>query len=333
MKKILFPKFRSLRDYKRMIGTFVIFLALMFISSPQAHASSLIVSPPRIDLTGNPGDTLQQTIKITNSGDKALTISAKVADFIVQDNSGTPVQITTAASGRYLASPWFLLDRPEFTLKPQQTESIIAIIEIPSGALPGGHYAGVYFSPVTKSNLDTTGAVIVPQIGSLFGITIAGDIKYDALIKDFSVGTDVFEFGPIDFSATIENQSDTHINPSTNIVVHDMLGRKLADLPLDGVNIFPFTSRTLTSRWNNIWGFGRYTATLTASYGPGLVATRLLYFWILPYRLILAIIVVLLVALVLYIVIRRHLKHREDHRDEEIDQLKRKIAEMENKSN
>lgn len=299
----------------------------------QALASSLIISPPRVDLEGKPGRTLQQTIKVTNAGDAPITLTTTISDFIVSDNSGTPIQITTSASGRYLASPWFILDRPEFTLEAGQTASIIAIIEIPSSALPGGHYAGVYFSPKVKGQLTTSGAIVVPQIGSLFGITVEGDLKYDALIKDFSVKSNVFEFGPIDFTATIENQSDTHIKPQSSIVIHDMLGRKLTDFALNELNIFPFTSRTLNGTWDTVWGFGRYTATLSASYGPGLVASRTLNFWIMPYRLITAIIVVILVLLVFYIVIRRHLKHREDHRDAEIDELKRKIIEMENRHN
>jgi len=296
-----------------------------------AQAASLIISPPRIDLEGKPGDTLQQTIKVTNSGDKDITISAKVFDFIVQDNSGTPVRITTSASGRYLASPWFILSRADFTLAPQQTESIVAIIEIPSSALPGGHYAGVYFSPVVNTQLDSTGAVVTPEIGSLFGITIAGDIQYDALIKDFSVKNQVFEFGPIDFTAVIENQSDTHISPKSTITIHDTLGRQVAEIPLEDVNIFPFTSRTLTGTWETVWGLGRYTATLSSAYGPsGLVTSRTLSFWIMPYRLLAAIGVILLVLLAIFILVRRHLLHRADHRDDEIDELKHKISELEN---
>jgi hypothetical protein len=50
-----------------------------------------------------------------------------------------------------------------------------------------------------------------------------------------------------------------------------------------------------------------------------------------PYRLIAAIIVVLMVLLVTFISIRRHLAHRSDTRDVEIDELKRKLAEIENK--
>lgn len=324
--KIFLPKLKFLL-------TLISGVILLSSITPKAYAAaSLIISPPRTDLNGKPGDVLQQTIKITNQGDKPITIAAKVSDFIVQDNSGTPIQITSSASGRYLASPWFILDRPEFTLAANETASIVAIIEIPKDALPGGHYAGVYFSPVEKVKLDSTGAIITPQIGSLFGITIAGDMKYDALIKEFTVGTNISEFGPIDFTAVIENQSDTHIRPTATITIKDMIGRNIAEVPLSEANIFPFTSRTLSGTWDTVWGLGRYTATLSATYGPGLTATRTLFFWIMPYRLIAAIGIVILVLIALFIVIRRHLKHREDHRDQEIDNLKRKIVEMENRN-
>ena len=163
-----------------------------------------------------------------------------------------------------------------------------------------------------------------------FGITIAGDIKYDALIKDFSVKSLVSEFGPIDFTAVIENQSDTHIKPLAQITIKDMLGRTLSTLPLAEINIFPFTSRVLTGNWDTVWGLGRYSATLSATYGPGLVAERTLYFWIMPYRLLATLGIVLLVFFITLILLRRHLISRQDHRDDEIDELKRKIVELEN---
>lgn len=295
---------------------------------------SLVISPPRIDLTGKPGDTLQQIVKVTNNSvDQEVILKAAPIDFVVEDDLGTPIKVTETASGRYLASPWFTLEKSELVLPPKETVQLIVIINIPEDALPGGHYTGIFFEPVIGRGLKQTVSYTTTQVGSLFGITIAGDMKYDALIKDFKVGTNVSEFGPIDFSAVIENQSDTHIKPKSNIVVRDMIGRKLADLPLDELNIFPFTSRTLKGTWETVWGLGRYTATLDASYGPGLVASRTIYFWIMPYRLIAAIVVVILVLLALYVLIRRHLKSREDHRDDEIDALKRKIAEMENTRN
>lgn len=310
-------------------------LIVASIFAPLSHAQevSLVLSPPRVDLEGKPGDILQKTIKITNnSGDQELNLKAIVSNFIVQDDLGTPIKVTETASGRYLASPWFTLERSELTLAPKETAQLVVIINIPKDALPGGHYAGIFFEPIPPRGLKKTVSYTTTQVGSLFGITIAGDIKYDALIKDFKVATNISEFGPIDFTTVIENQSDTHIRPKINIVIQDMIGRKLVDLPLDEINIFPYASRTLEGIWDTVWGLGRYTATLTATYGPGLVATRVLYFWIMPYRLIAAIGVVLLVIIALFIIVRRHLKHREDTRDNEIDNLKRKIAEMENRN-
>lgn len=320
---------------KKIILSLFIVSLCHFITLSPVHAQSqikLVVSPPRIDLSAQPGDTLQQIVKISNSDEnQEITVKAYPVDFIVADNAGTPIQVTESASGRYLASPWFTLDQTEITIPPMQTIQVVAIITIPQDALPGGHYAGVFFEPVISKSQGKTASYTTSQIGSLFGITIDGDIKYDALIKDFSVKNIVSEFGPIDFDIEIENQSDTHIKPTSNIIIHDMIGRRLADLPLNEVNIFPFTSRFLKSTWENVWGLGRYTATLTAAYGPGLVATRVIYFWIMPYRLIAAILIIIVVLVGLFVSIRRHLLHRADNRDAEIDELKRKIAEMENR--
>ena len=317
--------------------TFAFLLCAMsyLLLTPVVHAQelSLVVSPPRIDIEGKPGETLQQTIKVTNNSlDKSLILKAFPIDFVVLDDLGTPVKVTESASGRYLASPWFTLEQSELSLAPKETTQLIVLINIPKDALPGGHYAGIFFEPVESKGLKQTVSYTSTQVGSLFGITIAGDLKYDALIKDFSTSLNLVEFGPIHFNAIIENQSDTHIRPSSNITIHDMIGRKLADVPLSEINIFPFTSRSLDGVWDNVWGLGRYTATLTSTYGPGLVASRTIYFWIMPYRLIAAILVVILVLLTITMVTKRHLKSRDDHRDDEIETLKRKIIEMENRN-
>lgn len=296
-----------------------------------ASEVSIVVSPPHTDIEGKPGETIQKIIKITNNSSTTLTLRATISDFIVQDDQGTPLKVSANASGRYLASPWFTLDQTELTLAPKEIAQVVAIIAVPSDALPGGHYAGVFFETVNAKGDPTTVSYTSAQVGSLFSLTLPGDLNYDALIKDFSTKSRLLEFGPVDFSAVIENQSDTHITTTSKITVNNMIGQKVLELPLDEVNIFPFTTRTLTGSWDKIWGLGRYMATLSVAYGPGLEANRTIYFWILPYRLIAAILVIILVMIALYVVIRRHIKHSDDHRDEEIDELKRKIAEMENR--
>ena len=305
---------------------------ILHTAQPARAQVSLVVSPPRYDATVDPGETLQKTVKITNnSEDSSITLQAVVTDFIVTDDAGTPVQVNDTASGRYLASPWFTLDRDEITLAPKETQQIIALITVPEDALPGGHYAGIFFESVTDDVGAGTLSKLTAQVGSLFGITVNGDITYDALIKDFTTHNLISEYGPIEFSAVIEIQSDPHIRPATSITIHDMLGRKLESFTLDELNIFPYTSRTVTGTCDTTWGLGRYTATLNASYGPGLLADRTIYFWIMPYRIILAVIILILVVVGFTVSIKRHLLHRADGRDDEIDSLQRRIAELENK--
>lgn len=322
------------RKIVRNLVGFICVTVSLFHCFTAVHAQdvSLVVSPPRFDIDGKPGETVQKTIKITNNDkDRELIIKAFAIDFIVQDDVGTPIKVSTTASGKFLASPWFTLDKSEFTIPPKETEQVVVMVTIPRDALPGGHYAGVFFEPIPSRGAKSTVSYTSAQVGSLFGITVPGDITYDALIKSFTTKSKLSEFGPIEFEGIVENQSDTHIRPTGSIIVHDFIGRKLVELPLSEVNIFPFTSRSLSGKWETVWGLGRYTATLSIAYGPGLVTSRTLYFWILPYRLIIAVMVVVLALLAIYILINRHLKHREDHRDEEIENLKRKLVEMENR--
>ncbi len=314
-----------------LVVTLLLCYFISFNSSAHAQDISLVVSPPRTEINIKPGETVQKTVKITNTNTTELILDAQVIDYIVQDDTGTPVKVTTDASGRFLASPWFSLDQQELVVPPNESVQLIVLITAPSNALPGGHYAGIYFEPKLKRGASRTISYTTTQVGSLFALNVEGDIKYDAIIKDFRTKSYLSEFGPIDFDLIIENQSDTHISPTTQVTITDMVGRELETIKFDSVNIFPFTQRSLQARWNQTWGFGRYHAQATMTYGDaGLTTSRSLYFWIVPYRLILAIVVIILVLLATYISIRRHLIHQNDHRDAEIDELKRKIAQMEN---
>jgi len=308
------------------------FSFLIFNFTGLAHAQvSLVVSPPKVDLKLKPGETAQQAIKITNQTNQPITVKLSVQDFLVQDNHGTPVKVSQDEAGRFLASPWFHLDRTEFTIQPQKTEVVTVLITTPKNALPGGHYAAVYVEPQLGHKPKSTGPKIVSEVGSLFSLTIQGDVKYDALIHNFRTSKRFFEFGPIDFFAEVENLSDTHISPQPSIVIKNMLGQTIANLPLEKVNIFPLASRFVTGKWERVWGLGKYQATLNIPFGPGKVTSATIFFWIVPWRLLLAILILLLTFIATYILVRRHLKSKHDPRDEEIDQLKRRLAELENK--
>lgn len=321
-----------MKSLPRLLTTLLFTFSLTIFTSSSAHAQvTIVVSPPRHDIEANPGDVVQKTVKITNNSNNTITLTAQIFDFIVTDDFGTPEKVGLEEAGRFAASNWFIGDATQLTIEPKQSRTVSYIITIPADALPGGHYAGAFFK---YEEYDTSGETVsktTPEVGSLFSINIPGDITFDALVKSFKTSSRVYEYGPIEFEAQIENLSDTHIRPISKITVRNMIGQTVAEIPLEELNIFPFTSRTLTETWDTLWGLGRYEAVLDVAYGSGNAVEAAIYFWILPYKIIIAILILLAVLLVIFISVRRHLHHRRDDRDDQIDSLKRKIVDLENK--
>lgn len=258
-------------------------------STPTLAQSALGLSaiPPRLEITIKPGEVKTAQIKVKNESTINQTITTTSVDFIVTDNEGTPIQITTDMSeNRWASSSWIQISPTKSDVKAGQTKSLTVTVLAPDDALPGGHYAMILHSPDTSTVLDSTGASIQTNVGTLVYITIPGDIKESAQVRQFSAPR-FSEFGPINFETVIANFSDIHINPTGAINLKNWLGRSLTPLALENTNIFPYTSRTFTNTLDKRWLFGRYQARLNAGYGStGQTLTAVLYFWVIPWRII-----------------------------------------------
>ncbi len=69
---------------------------------------------------------------------------------------------------------------------------------------------------------------------------------------------------------------------------------------LQNINIFPFTSRDFTVSLNKQLLLGRFKAILTAAYGTaGQVATATIFFWVIPYKLIITLIAIFIVIVLI----------------------------------
>ena len=273
------------------------------------NALGLSAIPPRLEITVKPGQVKTAQIKIKNESTVNQTITTTSTDFIVTDDEGTPIQITTDMSeNRWASSSWIQISPTKSDIKAGQTKSLTVTVLAPDDALPGGHYAMILHSPNTSSVLDSTGASIQTNVGTLVYITIPGDIKENAQVRKFSAPR-FSEFGPIDFETIIANFSDIHINPTGAINLKNWLGRSLTPLALENTNIFPYTSRTFKNTLDKKWLFGRYQARLNAGYGStGQALTAVLYFWVIPWRII---ILTLAAAATIIILLKLLKKKRE----------------------
>ena len=276
------------------------------ITSPVAPSSPDVVSitaiPPRLELEGLPGATLQETLKVRNQSDTEMAFSIKISDFIVNNDKGTPLAVEEIVSGRWSLASWLTVSPTKIILPPKQTSALDLVVNIPDNALPGGHYAMVTYSPTNEGLIgqDKTGSAVEPKVGSLIYLSVIGDVTEAVYLKQFKSEIKFKQYGPMTLFAEIENLGDVHVRPSGNITITNLLGKTVITLPLKEHNIFPFASRTYDLAFPGKWHLGRYTATLTAFAGASqLPINGLIYFWIVPWKEMLIIIIALIVLIVI----------------------------------
>lgn len=311
------------------------------LTDPQGNIGEfeLTAIPPRIEIHGKPGETIQKTIKVKNGTKSTQYISSGAEDFIIDTDGKTPIPVDgkEGLSERFSLASWLTVSPTRFSLRPNQTQVLDVLIQIPRDALPGGHYAMVLHEKggTTSFNPNEGGskgsASIATRVGSLLYVIVDGPINEEAYIRNLKVPT-FQEYGPVSISFEVENRSDIHIRPSSSVEIYDLFGQKIFTSKVDEKNIFPFSVREFSSDYGAYWGLGRYTAKVVTSYGDaGRVTQAAAYFWIVPYTLIIGILIFLLCGVSLWIAIRRHLIHRNDTKTQEIEYLKKRVQELEEK--
>ena len=324
---------------KSLLATSYLLIAISYLllAKPlfaQVASNGLSAIPPRLELEVAANKANTQSIKVRNESSETKTIKISVRDFIVTDNKGTPNfidNIDEAANNRWAASSWIQLSQTSLTLKPGETKSLNLTVMPPENALPGGHYTAVVYSPETGSIGNNTGASVQTNVGTLVYVTVPGDITQKAIVQSFSAPK-FSEFGPIDFKATIKNSSDIHIQPVGAITIKNWFGGKTAQLNLEQTNIFPYTTRDFKNTLDKKWLFGRYQANLNAVYGTagGLISATI-FFWVIPWRLIILITAAIAIITTLIIIIKKKSKNNPKTTEGDVAQLEKELEELKKK--
>jgi hypothetical protein len=304
----------------------------------QENQSSLTAVPTRLgddnSIRLKPGEKKQVEVRVINSSSNTITIATDAQDFIVDEDGSTPIPLdnTDDKNNRWSLASWLVIAPNEQTVAPRRTALVNVLIEVPEDALPGGHYAMITHQP-TLSSFEETGSEaasgVNQRVGTLVYVVVEGPINEEAFVSDFTFPK-FTEFGPVPYSFTVDNRSDIHISPQVGINIKNMFGQTVDTIQTDSKNIFPLTSRKYEGAWKRIWGFGPYTAELTMSFGTqGKVVIAYSRFWLLPIKIVLAILVVLLTAIAAGISIRRHILHKKQDQTQRISELETKLQQLE----
>ena len=278
------------------IGVFLV----TFETLAQGGGIGVSVSPLTFELTANPGDTLVNKIKVYNPTDHAVSVKMEVEDFKPVGETGEVI-VAPEEEMTYSLKRWVITQPTEFTLEPKEQKFVDFVIEIPKNAEPGGKYGSVLATVTGSIGKEITGVAVAQKVGTLVLLTVAGKVKEDLIVKEFSAPS-FLEYGPVPFVIRFQNTGTIHVRPRGFVTITNWRGKKVADVEFPQLNVIPGAVRKVDAAWNNKWLFGKYTATLVGSYGTSNQPFNppVLTFWGFPWKLVCGILAALILIFVFF---------------------------------
>lgn len=313
---------------RKSVTTFLTILALVFFGVvSRAHA--LTLTPVRLELSGDPGATVDGEITLINDRDTQETFYSSFANFEAQGETGSPNFVDPVEG----LGTWMTTDT-SVVLAPNTSKIVPVSINIPTNAEPGGYFAAVFFG----TNNPNTGGAGTVAIGAKTGVLVL--LKVNGLVDEKG---GILEYGtknsdkfftslPVSFFYRFQNTGGDRIKPEGNITIKHFLGFTKAVVPANIIegNVLPNQIRrfevtwqskngssvqpekmnflnTVKYQWRN-FAFGYYKADLLLSYGENKQNTSgSTGFWVIPWQLLITLIVL---AFVIFTAWKKYSKHR-----------------------
>ena len=299
--------------FRQLAFSVLALLILTPLAAPMANAAAvgqgLEISPPVMELKGNPGQTITTKVSVRNITDLPISARAVANDFVAKGLTGEPsVLVDGVSSGETSMRTWFS-PIPDQVVAPRQLIFFPLTINIPKNASPGGHYGVIRFVTSGVGLTGGNGVSLTASVGSLLLVTVSGNVKHELALDAFTA-TDKhdtshrwFQEGDITFTEKIRNLGNVHEKPVGTLIITDMFGHKTAQLavnPLSG-NVLPGSDREFSQHFKKTT-IGFFKAQLFVTYANGQQLNSYnIQFLILPYKLIL---LILLGLVLLYIASR-----------------------------
>jgi plastocyanin len=243
-----------------------------------AQDFDLTVVPAKVELTVQPGQTLDFTITLMNRSSEPLELMVYPMDYYV--NPDNTYVFEEPGYYTYSCSRWVQVMHERVTIPPDSQLEELFRLNIPQDAEPGGHY-GVLFFQDAREPPPEQGARPSPRVGSLLLLTVPGDIVREGSITGFEVQNDFLSlWGPgedgglgwpaksIGYHLEVENSGNVHITVYAEIRYWSRFGFGTGSLELGFMTILPGTVRYFDGYLPSPPALGIYKAEALMTYGP-----------------------------------------------------------------
>jgi hypothetical protein len=254
----------TIRLTTAVVGAFLVLFSTAHRAVAQLEGRAITIIPPRFELFANPGEQISEIIRVRNDSEAPAAYTILVEDFTSAGEEGQVVLEEGESDVLFSLAKWIQPEATDIILQPGEERAFNFLINVPKNAEPGGHYASILFQ---GGGGDVQGgASVVQRIGSLILLRVSGNVTENAAIETFAAPSYSQET-PLNFTLRLKNNGNTHVRPKGTIIITDIFGKKVDELPLNGQNVLPAVVRKMDTEWTKPNALGYYTATLVATYG------------------------------------------------------------------
>lgn len=251
-----------------------------------------VVGPGRAEIEVKPGQTVVYEISVANRISDNRTFELTVEDVAGSNDASQAVVLLGDAVGPYTIKDYISFPSKTFTLNLGERARIPVTVTIPPNAAPGGYYGSVLVSTVQEAPLvsgQTTRSPIVARVGTLFFVTVPGEMKYEGETKALTLKNSQFwyEKGPIALNVVYENTGSVHLNPYGDLRIKNLFGEEVGFVELEPWFVLPKSLRSREVTWDRELLFGRYVASVSINRGyEDIVDEQSVVFWVLPWKVV-----------------------------------------------
>lgn len=238
-------------------------LLLILAFSTAAYAADIGISPPRLELVAQPGETITATVTVLTSAGAEQQITGELNDWTM-DAAGN-LAFFAPGSLAYSASPWIVLDATDFILEPRGVREVRLAITVPADAR-GTFNSMVFFTvvpPPVEIPGQGVGVAVTTRAGLTVYVTVAGTEQSGSELVDF------YQLDERNLAVVVANGGNTVIRLSGVIELRDELGQVVHRLEVPDVPILRYSEREVALVLPEEIAPGFYVALALIQYGGG----------------------------------------------------------------
>lgn len=214
---------------------------------------------------GRPARQVHNSVRVSNIGAAAGTVSLYPVDAFTSDLSGTSFRPHSAPLSDVGA--WTVLSRSTLTLAPGQSEDVPFQVSIPDHVRPGQHVGGIVAENMTVQNAAPSSLQLAVQQLTIVAIMVNIPGPQTEALTVTSIGND--QASQLQrLLIGLRNTGNMLLQPSGSLKVFDLNGNLLLDIPLKLNTILPQDAIDYPVYiLHRALPFGKYRASLSLTYG------------------------------------------------------------------